>query len=211
MCRFRGRFPNQGFGDRNLRLVLGLALILGGCRQDMHDTPSYGALEASDFFEDGTSARHPVAGTVARGQLRDDLQLYAGLAGPAQPGRAPSYAETFPFAIDAEALDRGQQRYEVFCSVCHDRLGTGRGMIVRRGFRQAATLHSDRLRAAPAGYLFDVITNGYGGMPDYREQIPVEDRWKIIAYVRALQLSQHARPEDAPAEQRAELLGAASE
>jgi mono/diheme cytochrome c family protein len=186
-----------------------LALAAPGCRQDMHDGPVYGALEASDFFVDGTSARHPVGGTVARGQLRDDPHLYEGLAAPTEPGHAPSYADSFPFAIDAGALDRGQQRYEIFCAVCHDRLGTGRGMIVRRGFRQAATLHAERLRTAPVGYLYDVVTNGYGAMPDYREQIPVEDRWKIIAYVRALQLSQHARPEDAPPAQRAELLGVA--
>jgi mono/diheme cytochrome c family protein len=192
-----------------LALGLALALAAAGCRQDMHDLPSYTALEPSDFFAEGTSARTPVAGTVARGQLRDDPHLYAGRTGPSLPEHAPSYADTFPFPIDAAALDRGQQRYDVFCAVCHDRLGTGRGMIVRRGFKQPPTLHVERLRAAPVGYLFDVITNGFGAMPDYRGQIPVDDRWKIIAYVRALQLSQHATPDDAPAEHRVELLRAA--
>ncbi len=176
-------------------LLAGVLLLGLGCRQDMHDQPSYSPLEPSEFFASGSSAQLPVEGTVARGQLRDDAHLYTGRDGE-------DWAANFPFEITREALDRGQQRYDIFCSVCHDRLGTGSGMIAQRGFRRPPTLHSDRLREAPVGYMFDVITNGFGAMPDYRSQIRVEDRWRIVAYTRALQLSQHATPADLPAGHR---------
>ena len=174
------------------------------CRQDMHDQPKYRPLQPSSFFEDGTSARLPVPGTVARGHLRDDPVLYTGVSGRTEAG-APVYADLFPFPISRQDLDRGQQRYDVFCSVCHDRLGTGNGMVVRRGFPRAATLHDERLRDAPVGYLFDVISNGFGAMPQYSAQIPPQDRWKIVAYVRALQLSQNATVDDVPPDDRDEL------
>ena len=180
-------------------LLTGLLLLGAGCRQDMHDQPNYSPLEPSEFFADGTSAQIPVEGTVARGQLRDDRLLYAGREASGE------FTATFPFEITPEALDRGQQRYDIFCSVCHDRLGNGNGMIVQRGFRRPPTMHSERLRGVPAGYLFDVITNGYGAMPDYRSQIETEDRWRIVAYLRALQLSQNATVDDLTAEDRADL------
>ena len=178
--------------------LLPFAFIASGCRQDMHDQPKYIPLRPSDFFKDGMSAREPVAGTVARGQLKEDEHLYTGKT-------AGQFAATFPFAITGEMLNRGEERYNIFCSVCHDRLGTGNGMIVQRGFRRPPTLHLDRLRQSQPGYLFDVITNGFGAMPDYASQISVEDRWKIVAYIRALQLSQNATIADVPPEQRDKL------
>jgi mono/diheme cytochrome c family protein len=184
-------------------LALLLVVIGGlGCRQDMHDAPSYSPLEASEFFDDGTSARQPVEGTVARGQLRDDEHLFTGRGGD-------GFATTFPFAIGAADLERGHERFDVFCSPCHDRTGAGNGMVMQRGFRRKSpSLHDERLRTVPPGYIFDVITNGYGAMLDYSSQIPAEDRWRIVAYVRALQLSQNAAPDDVPADQR-EFLSAA--
>jgi len=181
-------------------LLAGLLLLGGaGCRQDMHDQPNYSPLESSTFFATGTSGQDPVEGTVARGQLRDDVQLYTGR------DESGKFAATFPFEITAEALDRGQQRFDIFCSVCHDRLGSGNGMIVQRGFRRPPTMHSDRLREVPAGYIYDVITNGFGAMPDYRSQIEVEDRWRIVAYLRALQLSQNVSADELTGEDRAAL------
>jgi mono/diheme cytochrome c family protein len=185
--------------------VLLLLLVGVGCRQDMHNQPKYQPFEESDFFENGISSRVPVEGTVARGQLRADTHLYTGRSGDG----AQQWATTFPFEVTAEALDRGQQRFDIYCSVCHDRTGSGNGMVVQRGFRRPPTFHQDRLREAPVGYLFDVITNGFGAMPDYRAQIRTEDRWLIVAYLRALQLSQNAGPDDVPADQRP-LLSAAT-
>jgi mono/diheme cytochrome c family protein len=158
----------------------------------MHDQPRYEPLEASAFFRDGQASRPIVEGTVARGQLREDEHLYTGKVG-GQP------AETFPFAVTRPMIDRGQQRYDIYCAPCHDRVGNGVGMIVRRGYRQPPSLHIDRLRQAPPGHLYDVIANGFGAMPDYRGQIQPEDRWAIVAYIRALQLSQHATESDAAA------------
>ena len=164
----------------------------------MHDQPKYRPLRQSDFFGDNRSERTPVEGTVARGQLRDDDHLYAGKVN-GQP------ATTFPFPITEAIVKRGQERYNIYCSPCHDALGTGQGMIVRRGFKKPNSYHIDRLRQAPVGYYFDVITNGFGVMPSYAEQVPVADRWAIISYIRALQLSQHATMDDVPADKRAEL------
>lgn len=160
----------------------------------MHDAPRYDPLEASDLFANGSSARPIVADTVARGQLHDDAFLYSGKGPDGLP------VAEFPFAITRADLDRGQERFDVICSACHGRTGVGNGMVVQRGFRQAQSMHIDRLRLAPAGYFFDVITNGFGVMPDYRAQITVEDRWRIIAYVRALQLSTQATAADVPAD-----------
>jgi len=165
----------------------------------MHDAPRYDPLEASDAFLNGSSARPIVAGTVPRGHLNDDVHLYTGKGPDGLPAAA------FPFAIAHEDLDRGQERFNVFCSPCHGRTGVGNGMVVQRGYRQAQSLHIERLRLAPPGYFFDVITNGFGVMPDYRSQIPVEDRWKIIAYVRALQLSHQGATTDMPADMLEEL------
>jgi Cytochrome C oxidase, cbb3-type, subunit III len=165
--------------------AVAVVLLSAGCRQDMHDQPKYEPLEAGAFFRDGQASRPLVEGTVARGQLRDDEHLYTGKVN-GQP------ATTFPFPITREFMDRGRQRYEIYCAACHDRAGTGRGMIVRRGYRQPQSFHIDRLREAPPGHFYDVITNGFGAMPDYRAQILPEDRWAVVAYIRALQLSQHA-------------------
>jgi mono/diheme cytochrome c family protein len=164
----------------------------------MHDQPKYIPLRESTFFADERSARPLVPGTVARGQLRDDTLLYAGKVGDKD-------ADVFPFAVDARVMARGQERFNIYCSPCHGRTGQGDGMVVRRGYRRPPSFHQDRLRNAPVGHFFDVISDGFGAMPDYAAQIKVEDRWAIIAYVRALQLSEHATPADVPADHRGDL------
>jgi mono/diheme cytochrome c family protein len=187
------------------RLFLGMALIasvavLSSCRQDMHDSPRFRPYRASDLYADGSSARPLVEGTVARGHLNDDELLYTGKVNG-------QVSALFPFAITRADLDRGQERFNIYCSPCHGRTGEGNGMVVQRGFKKAADYHIDRLRQAPAGYFFQVITNGFGAMPDYKSQIPVEDRWRIIAYVRALQLSHDAPATDVPSDERQKLGG----
>lgn len=178
---------------------VGLAVLsVLGCRQDMHDQPRYKPLARSDFFGDGRSARPRVPGTVARGQLGEDEPLHTGKVGQA-------FVAALPVKVDAALMRRGQERYRIFCAPCHGQTGDGSGMIVRRGFRQPASLHVERLRSQPAGYYFDVISNGFGAMPDYAAQVTVRDRWAIIAYIRALQLSQGASLAEVPAEKRAEL------
>jgi mono/diheme cytochrome c family protein len=177
-------------------------LLLAGCRQDMHDAPRYDPLEASATQPGASSAQTLVAGTVPRGFLHEDEHLYTGkVAG--QP------ATSFPFAITRADLDRGEARFNIYCSPCHGRTGEGNGMVVQRGYRQAASYHIDRLRQSPPGYFFDVITNGFGAMPDYRAQITPEDRWRIVAYVRALQLSHAASTADVPAAELAKLKAGA--
>ena len=175
-----------------------LPIFLLACRQQMADQPRYDPMEPSDFFADGQSARPLVENTIARGTLREDEHLYEGIAGGAP-------ATTFPFPITAEIMQRGRERYDIFCSPCHSRTGYGDGMIVRRGFTRPASFHVDRLREAPPGYVFSVITNGFAAMPSYRQQIAAEDRWAIVAYLRALQASQNASAKDLPAEIRAKL------
>lgn len=179
--------------------VLGIAAGLAGCRQDMQDQPKYVPLRPSSFFEDGRSARPIPAGTVARGHLDADIAFYTG------KGPDGKYIDAFPFPITKEVLLRGQQRFNIYCTPCHDRMGTGNGMVVRRGFRHPPSYHIDRLRQAPNGYIFDVITNGFGAMQDYSAQIEPADRWAIIAYERALQLSQNATVNDVPPAERAQL------
>ena len=175
-----------------------LCVIVSGCRQDMHDQPKYIPLRQSAFFNDARSARPVVEGTIARGQLRDDELLYSGKVNGAD-------AAMFPMPIDAVVMARGQQRFNIYCAPCHGRTGQGDGMVVRRGYRRPPSLHQDRLRNAPAGHFFDVMTNGFGAMPDYAAQIRAEDRWAIIAYIRALQLSEHASLADVPAADRSRL------
>jgi mono/diheme cytochrome c family protein len=174
------------------------AFIVVGCRQDMHDQPKYVPLRQSAFFGDERSARPMVAGTVARGQLRDDALLYTGKVNNAD-------ATVFPFAIDADVMARGRERFDIYCAPCHGRTGQGDGMVVRRGYRRPPSIHIDRLRESPPGHFFDVITNGFGAMPDYASQIEAADRWAIVAYVRALQLSEHATLADVPAADRSRL------
>ena len=182
--------------------VLATAL-LAGCRQDMHDAPRYEAFEASATFADNRASRTPPAGTVPRGWLREDEALYTGKA-------AGQLLDQFPFAIAPADLARGQERFNIYCTPCHGKLGDGNGMVVQRGLRQAASFHQDRLRQEKLGYFYDVITNGFGAMQGYAEQIPVRDRWLIVAYVRTLQLSQHASVEDVPADRRGALDAAAA-
>jgi mono/diheme cytochrome c family protein len=172
--------------------------VSAACRQDMHDQPKYIPLRESAFFQDDRSARPVVEGTVARGQLHDDELLYTGKSQGAD-------AEMFPFAVDATVMARGQERFNIYCAPCHGRTGQGDGMIVRRGYRRPPSLHQDRLRNAPAGHFFDVITNGFGAMPDYAAQVRAEDRWAIVAYVRALQLSEHAALADVAAAERGKI------
>lgn len=175
-----------------------LCVSVAGCRQDMHDQPKYIPLRQSTFFADQRSARPLVAGTVARGQLRDDPLLFTGKVNGAD-------ATIFPFPIDEKVMARGQQRFNIYCSPCHGRTGQGDGMVVRRGYRRPPTYHQDRLRDAAVGHFFDVMTNGFGAMPDYAAQVSPPDRWAIAAYIRALQLSEHARVDDVPASERGKL------
>ena len=183
----------------NLRNIspLGLLLVLAlaACRQDMQDQPRFKPLAKSDFYTDLRSARPPVEGTVARGQLHEDSYLYTGKLGN-NPG------DYLPFPVTSDVLARGRQRFNIYCAPCHSRMGDGNGMIVQRGFRAPPSFHTERLRKAPLGYFFDVMTNGFGAMPDYASQIPPVDRWAIVAYIRALQLSQGATVGDVPPGQK---------
>jgi mono/diheme cytochrome c family protein len=178
-----------------------VSLALCGCRQDMHDQPKYKPLAASTFFQDGQSARPLVVGTVARGHLDDDVEFHSGKTS------AGKLVEVFPMAVTGDVLRRGQERFDIYCSPCHDRTGGGLGMVVRRGFKQPPALHVERLRQAPPGHFFDVMTSGFGAMPDYRSQVSAADRWAIAAYIRVLQRSQHATLADAPPEVAAKLQG----
>jgi mono/diheme cytochrome c family protein len=171
--------------------LLPFALSLVGCRQDMHDQPKYRGLRASAFFADGSSARPLVEGTVARGTLQEDEAFFTGKVNKID-------VKELPFAVDEQVLNRGQERFDIYCAPCHDRTGGGNGMVVQRGYRQPPSFHIDRLRQADAGHFFDVMTNGFGAMPDYKVQIAPRDRWNIVAYIRALQLSQHAAAADVP-------------
>lgn len=268
----------RGYGL--LFVACALLLLTTGCRRDMQDQPRYEVYEHSDFFRDGLSSRPLVAGTVPRGYLRDDTQLYTGKktgtgvstgavnalqgtggstnsnaqpsqgaargagsssAGPTSSGASgtvnsgannqmpnqmsaggggagggsaatsqaaaqgtydPTYADTFPFPVTQDVLNRGQERFQIFCSMCHGAEGKGDGMVVRRGYRQPPSYHTAQLRSAPVGHFFDVITNGWGAMPNYAAQIPVRDRWAIVAYIRALQFSRQGTPADLPAQQQ---------
>lgn len=166
---------------------------LAGCQQQMAIQPRYQPLSASDYFADGQSARQPVDGTLAQGRAELD-PLYVA-----------KDATTLPVPLNAELVARGQQRYNIFCTPCHGLTGDGNGFVTTRGYRRPPTFHSDRLRAAPVGHFFDVITNGFGAMYDYSAQIPPRDRWAIIAYVRALQLSQNIPAAQLTPDQRAKL------
>jgi mono/diheme cytochrome c family protein len=179
-------------------------LALSGCRQDMHDQPRFETLEKSAFFGDARSARRQVTGTVAQGQLHEDEHLYAGLAG-GEP------AKTFPFAVTRAVIDRGRERFDIFCSPCHGRVGDGNGMIAQRGFRHPPTYHQQRLYEEPVGHFFDVISNGFGAMYSFNDRIPPRDRWAIVAYIRALQLSQAAKVEELPADVREQFERAVSQ
>jgi mono/diheme cytochrome c family protein len=186
-----------------VRAALLLAGVLAaGCRQDMHDAPRYEPYEKSEFFADGRSARPLVAGTVARGHLREDAALYTGKSGTA-------FVDAIPLPVDEKMMRRGRERFGIYCIPCHGRSGRGDGIVVRRGYRRPASFHEDRLRAQPDGYFFDVMTNGFGAMPDYAAQVNARDRWAIVAYIRALQLSQNATLAEVPPDRRPDLERAA--
>jgi mono/diheme cytochrome c family protein len=188
-------------------LLILLLLISAGCRRDMQDQPKIKPLRGTTFFRDGLGSRQPIEGTIPRGHLRSNVEYFTGKKAGAPAASAtpqqqtagatgsqatnfPDDIDTFPLPVTQEVVERGRQRYEIFCSACHGFTGNGDGMIVRRGFRRAASFNDDRLRQAPVGHFFDAMTNGWGAMPSYAAQIPVQDRWAIIAYIRALQMSQ---------------------
>jgi mono/diheme cytochrome c family protein len=177
------------------------AMALSGCRQDMHDQPKYKAGAVSAFFADGRNNRPLVPNTVARGRLNEDDHLYRGKV----DGKA---AETYPFEITADILQRGRERYAIYCTPCHSPQGDGNGIIVQRGMKRPPSYHIERLQKSPPGYFFDVITNGFGAMYDYSERINVNDRWAIVAYVQTLQASQNTKAADLTPEERAKLSAA---
>ena len=185
-----------------LPLVFAL-LILSGCRSEMYDQPRYEPYEASDFFDDGMSARPLVAGTVARRDPRDQGNWSQELFTTGKT--ANKLAETLPFDVDRAVLERGQDRFRIFCTPCHGELGDGRGIVVQRGFNPPPSFHSDEVRTKPVGHYFDVMTRGFGTMYSYASRIPARDRWAIAAYIRALQLSQHSLASDLPPQDRSQL------
>jgi hypothetical protein len=189
---------------RGILALMAAVVMLTGCRQKMADQPYYQPLakQQSEIFADNRSSRPLVEHTVARGHLRDGSLLYTGRLNG-------QFAEVFPFEVTREVLARGQERFNIFCAPCHGQTGLGNGMIVQRGHAPAASFHDDRLVTAPVGYFFDVITNGFGRMYAYNAQIAPEDRWAIVAYVRALQYSRRARLEDVPESERVKLTAAA--
>jgi cytochrome c553 len=179
-----------------------LALCATGCRRDMFQQPSEKPLERSDFFRDNRMASRPLPPhTIARGHLDEDEAFYTGKIGT-------NLVTTFPFPITREVLLRGQERFDIYCAPCHGRTGDGNGMIPQRGYPVPPSYHIDRLRAAPAGHFFDVITHGYGVMYSYATRVDPADRWAIATYIRALQLSHDAKISDVPRQQRAQLEAA---
>ena len=188
ICELRCRSASGGLRPP-LACFLGMLVVLGsGCHQDMYDQVKKEPLEASTFFQDGRSARPLVPGTVARGELEVETPLFTGKS------NGQLIAE-LPVTLTQEVVERGQSRFNIYCTPCHGKVGDGDGMIVQRGFRRPPSFHSERLRGMPVGHFFDVIKNGFGVMPSYGKRISPEDRWAITAYVRALQLSQFA-PQD---------------
>ena len=180
-------------------VIVSLCSICSACRQDMQDQPKYKPLGKNDFFLDGRNSRPVPANTIAVDELNDNDSYHTG----AMTGGG--FLDTIPVNVDAKLLNRGRDRYDIFCSPCHGRLGDGNGMVAQRGVRAPANLHTNRLRSVPPGYLFQVITNGYGAMGDYDDQVEVDDRWAIVAYIRALQFSRDAIVNDVPAAARAQL------
>jgi mono/diheme cytochrome c family protein len=191
------------FETRHFRLLAFLLLLLPGvgCRRDMFNQPSGQPLARSDFFQDNQMASRPlVPNTVARGQLNENEEFFTGKKGT-------NLVTALPVALNRELLERGRERFEIYCSMCHGRTGEGNGMIVERGFPRPPSYHIDRLREAPIGHFFDVITHGYGIMYSYAERVEVSDRWAIAAYIRTLQLSQNIRVAELTPDERAQLEG----
>ena len=193
--RVRNTLTNVRGSVGAITLVL---MALTGCRQDMQNEPRYKPLAESTFFSDRRSARPMVEGTVARGHLRVDAARYTGKIDGED-------IDQFPIPIAKADIERGETRFNVYCTPCHGRVGDGTGMVVLRGFRQPPSYYSDRLVNAPVGHYFDVVTNGFGAMPSYASRIQNDDRWRVIAYIRALQLSESASINDVPADQRQNL------
>ena len=184
---------------RHLAAAALLAVAVSACHRDMRDQPRYETLEASTLFANKQSARPIPAGTVARGQLAEEAATLTGK----QEGELVAQV---PVPLDQGLVARGQERFNIYCSPCHGRTGSGDGMIVQRGFRKPPSYHIERLQNAPAGHFFDVMTNGFGAMPRYGGHVSPRDRWAIVAYIRALQLSQNAELDDVPPEERGKLL-----
>jgi hypothetical protein len=178
--------------------------LLAGCRQDMHDEPKFFPQRGTNFYPDGRSVRPQVANTVARNQLHADSYFYTGFINGKE-------GNGMPFPVTMKVLERGQERYNIYCTPCHSRVGNGMGMIVDRGYTHASDYHVARLETAPLGHFFNVMTNGYGAMPDYSAQIAPVDRWAIVAYIKALQLSQKATQADVPAGAHVEPLSSIAE
>ncbi len=179
-------------------LVVVAAAALSGCRQDMFDQPKFRPLAASGFFTDGRSARPVPAGTNAYGGTDEGEAIELGTT-------HGTFVAAIPISVNEPMLKRGQERFDIYCSPCHGRIGDGHGMIAKRGFQIPADLHSARVQNAPPGYLYAVIANGYGAMPEYGDALPVHDRWAVVAYIRALELSRHAGVADVPDDQKAAL------
>jgi mono/diheme cytochrome c family protein len=175
-----------------------LLLALAGCRDDMHNQPRYKPLAASAFFADHRSERPEVDGTVARGHLRIDTARYTGKFNGQD-------IDQFPIPITRADIEIGRNRFNIYCTPCHGRLGDGNGMVVLRGFRQAASYYSEKLMNAPVGHFFDVMTNGFGAMPSYASRVQPDDRWRIVAYIKVLQASESAKLNDVPTDQRQNL------
>jgi hypothetical protein len=180
------------------------ALGLAGCRQDMHDQPKFVPQRGTEFYADGRSARPQVENTVGRGQLHEDSYFYTGFVGDKE-------GDGLPFPVTLQVLARGQERYNVYCTPCHSRVGNGAGMIVQRGYAPAGNFHTPRLGAAPLGHFFNVISNGYGAMPDYSAQLTPVDRWAVVAYIKALQLSQQASQADVASGSHVQSLSSIAE
>jgi mono/diheme cytochrome c family protein len=197
---------------KRLGLLILVLLLAAGCTRqrpsekpplhvnpDMDDQPKYEAQEPSKFFADGKAMRDLVPGTVARGYLRNDKAYYTGVS------ESGDTVETMPVTVDLDLLERGQERFNIYCSPCHSKIGDGKGIMVERGYVPPPSFHDDRLRNFPDGHIFIVISHGIRNMPSYGSQIPVDDRWAIVAYVRALERAQNASLEDVPVERRKEL------
>jgi mono/diheme cytochrome c family protein len=210
MNRSQVENPRSKVGNREIYCLLltAFCLLAAGCgvRSDMQDQPRYKTLKKSDFFKDGKAMRELPEGTVARGLLKENKAFYTGKIDNPNPNAQvqtttdatgntlvssfPNAIDEFPIPVTKELVERGQDRFNIYCIVCHGPVGMGDGMIVRRGFSPPPTYHDDRLRNAPVGHFFDVISNGWGKMNPYGAQIPAADRWAIVAYIRALQVSQ---------------------
>src|ERR1700729_3726195 len=206
-----GRNKEQGVGSSVPKLYKFFAIgalagagLLAGCRQDMQDQPKFFPQRGTDFYADGRSVRPQVENTVARDQLHEDGYFSTGLVNGKE-------GDGLPFPATMAVLERGQEQYNVYCTPCHSRVGNGIGMIVQRGYMKAGSFHSARLETAPLGHFFQVISNGYGSMPDYSSQIVPADRWAIVAYIKALQLSQKATQADVPAGEQVQALSAIAE